>query len=200
VPKKTNQISKKQIDILDAAVQAFQELGYDNASMDYIAKIANASKRTVYNHFPSKEALFMAVMNRFMEEASQLKQITYSSDRTIEDQLSEFAEAKLAVANNPSWLGLMKVSAGVFISHPDLSAQIMARAEDLEDTLAIWLQSATEDGRLVVKNPKLAADVFWSMVGGAFFWPSIFMGTMKTEEAKLMKEELIQTFLARYQK
>ena len=33
--------------ILDAAVKAFQEEGFDNASMDRIAEMADASKRTV---------------------------------------------------------------------------------------------------------------------------------------------------------
>jgi TetR/AcrR family transcriptional regulator of autoinduction and epiphytic fitness len=199
IAKRTD-TSKKRKDILDAAVLAFQELGYDNASMDYIAKVANASKRTVYNHFPSKETLFQEVLNRFMDETSKLKQIIYSEKRSLESQLSDFADAKLAVANNPSWLGLMKVTVGVFITQPDLSVAIMARAEDLEDTLATWLKDATEDGRLEVKNPKLAADIFWSMVGGAFFWPSIFLGPMKPDKTDTMKKELIKTFLARYQK
>ena len=49
-------------------------------------------------------------------------------------------------------------------------------------------------------NPGLAAEVFWAMVGGAFFWPAIFMGPMKAGEARKMKKELIQMFLCRYGK
>lgn len=198
--EKKKPMTKKQVDILDAAVQAFQELGYDNASMDYIAEVASASKRTVYNHFPSKSLLFQEVLNRFIDETAKLKQITYSKKRSLVSQLSDFAEAKLAVANNPSWLGLMKVTVGVFITQPELGAEVLARAEDLDDTLAKWLKDATGDGRLKVKNTKLAADIFWSMVAGAFFWPSIFQGPMKPDEAETMKLEMIETFLARYKK
>ena len=97
-------------------------------------------------------------------------------------------------------MGLMKVTMGVFISNPDLAKQTMLMAEDGEDTLVTWLEAAHGDGRMEVLNAKLAANVFWSMVGGAFFWPSIFMGPMEPEEATAMKKELIQTFLARYQK
>ncbi len=72
------------------------------------------------------------------------------------------------------------------------------RAEDAEDTLRKWLEAADTDGRMKVEHPKLAAEAFWAMVGGAFFWPSIFFGPMKSNDADIMKNELIQIFLARY--
>jgi TetR/AcrR family transcriptional regulator of autoinduction and epiphytic fitness len=197
---KKRDTSKKRTAILNAAVQAFVNEGYDNSSMDRIAEMAGASKRTVYNHFPGKEALFREVLNRFMAEAFALKQIVYTSKRSLEAQLGEFADAKLAVSKNPSWMGLMKMTMGVFISNPDLAKQTMLMAEDVEDTLVTWIEAAHADGRMEVTDTKLAANVFWSMVGGAFFWPSIFMGPMKSKETNAMKKELIQTFLARYQK
>ena len=50
----------KETAIVLAARQAFLARGYDAASMDYIAEQASVSKRTVYNRFRSKEALFAA--------------------------------------------------------------------------------------------------------------------------------------------
>ena len=98
----TNTILKKRNSILDAAIQAFQELGYENASMDYIAELAKASKRTVYNHFSGKEKLFKEVIARFLSEIMQLKQIRYSPDRSLREQLGDFADARIAIARNPS--------------------------------------------------------------------------------------------------
>lgn len=49
---------RKRVAIIDAAIEEFLAAGYDATSMDRIAARANVSKRTVYNHFPSKEALF----------------------------------------------------------------------------------------------------------------------------------------------
>ena len=54
--------TQKRETIISAAIQIFIEEGFDNASMDRIAERANASKRTVYNHFPSKEELFHAAI------------------------------------------------------------------------------------------------------------------------------------------
>ena len=190
--------SKKRESILNAATEAFMKDGYDNSSMDRISELANASKRTVYNHFPSKEDLFRAVLERFFEEIMELKQIKYDPKKSLEAQLSDFADAKIEITKNPSWLGLLKVATAVFITNPDVALETIQRTEDAEDTLAQWLEAATGDRRMEVDNTKLAAEAFWAMVGGAFFWPSIFFGPMKAKEADEMKKELVGIFLAKY--
>ncbi|MBC8142497.1 MAG: TetR/AcrR family transcriptional regulator, partial [Armatimonadetes bacterium] len=48
--------------ILRAAKRAFLYHGYDSVSMDTIAEEAGTTKRTLYNHFGSKEQLFEAVV------------------------------------------------------------------------------------------------------------------------------------------
>jgi AcrR family transcriptional regulator len=50
--------------ILDAARRVFLERGLAGASVDEIASLARAGKPTIYCRFPSKEALFTAVVMR----------------------------------------------------------------------------------------------------------------------------------------
>ncbi|MFG1642719.1 TetR/AcrR family transcriptional regulator [Amycolatopsis sp. NPDC049252] len=50
--------------ILDAAKLAFLEGGFERTSMDAIAARAETSKRSLYAHFPTKDALFLAVVER----------------------------------------------------------------------------------------------------------------------------------------
>jgi hypothetical protein len=101
--------------------------------------------------------------------------------------------------NNPDWLSLMRITAGVFISHPQLAHETMTKIKETEDTLISWLEAAHDQKRLNVPNPKLTANLFWSMVSGAFFWPAIFQEPMTASEIKQIQSELITTFLARYQ-
>ncbi len=190
--------SKKRNSILDAAVKTFQKEGYENASMDRIAEVAKASKRTVYNHFESKEALFHAVLDRFFEEIKPLKQITYDPARSLEDQLSDFARAKVEIVTNPSWLGLMKVTMGVFIRDPNLVQTAMGKAMAGEDTLVTWLNAAKKDGKLTFDNAELTATIFWSLISGGLFWPLLFQDAPAQAELQTLKEELIQVFLSRY--
>src|SRR4051812_20423515 len=50
--------------ILDTAKLAFLESGFERTSMDAIAARAETSKRSLYAHFPTKDALFLAVIER----------------------------------------------------------------------------------------------------------------------------------------
>jgi TetR/AcrR family transcriptional regulator of autoinduction and epiphytic fitness len=133
-----------------------------------------------------------------MEETVPLKHIPYSPKRPLTAQLGAFADAKLAVVKNPTWLGTMKVTVGVFISNPNLAREVMKLAEDEEDYLVTWLEAADADGRLNVPDPTFAADLFWSMVSGALFWPVLFFGAHSIAKTKALKKEIIDMFLTRY--
>ncbi|MEM7164560.1 MAG: TetR/AcrR family transcriptional regulator [Planctomycetota bacterium] len=190
--------SRKRHEILDAAAREFQAVGYDNTSMDRIADSAGASKRTVYNHFASKELLFEAVFDRLKDELQELKRIQYDPERALAEQLGEFVEAKRAVAENPAWLGLMKVATTVFIANPEMARETMARMAQEEDQLVSWLRDAAADGRIRVEDPTRAAQVFWAMVSGGFFWPCLYLGPVSEEAATPLKEDMVALFLARY--
>ena len=54
----------RQRRILDAALRVFSRKGYRDASVDDIAGVSGTSKGGVYFHFPNKEAIFLALLNR----------------------------------------------------------------------------------------------------------------------------------------
>ncbi|MCB9461456.1 MAG: TetR/AcrR family transcriptional regulator [Anaerolineaceae bacterium] len=51
--------------ILDAALDVFSRKGYYDTRMDEIVEEASASKGSIYFHFPNKEKLFMALVEKF---------------------------------------------------------------------------------------------------------------------------------------
>ncbi|MQY20980.1 TetR/AcrR family transcriptional regulator [Nocardia macrotermitis] len=50
--------------ILDTAKLAFLETGFERTAMDTIAARAETSKRSLCAHFPTKDTLFLAVVER----------------------------------------------------------------------------------------------------------------------------------------
>jgi AcrR family transcriptional regulator len=58
---------ERRAKILSAAVQAFARDGYDNTKMDHIAVHAKITKPVLYDHFPSKHALFLAVLEEIRD-------------------------------------------------------------------------------------------------------------------------------------
>jgi len=57
--------------ILDAAAQLLQRWGYSRVTIDDIAKHAGIGKGTVYLHWPNREALFLAVLQRELLQAME---------------------------------------------------------------------------------------------------------------------------------
>lgn len=69
------QLSKKQIKekrIIDAASTLFADVGYKNAKMDDIAKVAGLTKVTLYSYFQSKENLYLAVIYRSFQALTEV--------------------------------------------------------------------------------------------------------------------------------
>lgn len=59
-------VETRQI-ILDASMDLFAQNGYDATSVAEICQMAQVSKGAFYHHFPSKQALFLALMTAWLE-------------------------------------------------------------------------------------------------------------------------------------
>lgn len=200
-PERTSKrdTSQKREAILAAAVQVFIEEGFDNASMDRIAERADASKRTVYNHFTSKDELLHAVIAKFVGQQQALKQIPFDSKRPIEDQLEDFANAILFAVSTPTHLGLTKVLNAMFTRQPEKTSVARAEFAPLEDELERWIRDAKTAGYLDAPDPALAAKVFYGMIEGTLTYPAL-SGCVDPHSVEPLKRELIATFLSRYGK
>jgi AcrR family transcriptional regulator len=62
--------------ILDAAERLLPRFGYKKATLDDVAQEAGVGRRTIYLHFPSKEEVFLAsidrVVDRLLEELGRI--------------------------------------------------------------------------------------------------------------------------------
>ncbi len=77
--------------ILSAAEAAFAEKGYHETLMDEIGEDAGTSKGGLYFHFPSKQYLFFALMDRLA--ASLQREV----ERAIEEQQGALAKVQAAL-------------------------------------------------------------------------------------------------------
>jgi TetR/AcrR family transcriptional regulator, fatty acid metabolism regulator protein len=67
--------------ILDAATQIFANQGYHGTKVDQIVEASSTSKGAVYFHFPSKQEIFLAIVDKFaiLLEGQLLKAIEKES-------------------------------------------------------------------------------------------------------------------------
>ncbi len=80
--------------ILDAALRVFSRRGYRDASVDEIAGESQTSKGGVYFHFPGKEAIFLALLDR---TAERLRTKINEAMATHDDPIAKADAALLAV-------------------------------------------------------------------------------------------------------
>ena len=193
---------RKREAILDAAVREFGTCGFDNTTMDRIAEVANVSKRTVYNHFPSKEDLFKAIVDRLNARCGSGEDLPFDEQIPLERQLLEIGQRYAALIASEDFKDLARVILPRFLQSPTLSEQLVGDTTPIERSFIQWIQAAQRAGQLKQADPSLAARQFLAMINAFVFWPQILSG--KLPVARRQQAVIVQSaanlFLAHYAK
>jgi TetR/AcrR family transcriptional regulator, regulator of autoinduction and epiphytic fitness len=191
---------RKRAAVIEAAIEEFLAAGFDATSMDRIAARASVSKRTVYNHFPSKEALFAAILWQLWDTSDAGETPAYSSAQPLRAQLLRLLQRKLRLMNDEAFLSLARVAIAAGIHSPERARDMVARMGEREEDLTTWIKAAAADGRLKTDDPLFAALQLQGLVKAFAFWPQVTMGQppLGKAEQKLVAESAADMFLARY--
>ncbi|VVN90559.1 TetR/AcrR family transcriptional regulator [Pseudomonas fluorescens] len=192
---------RKRAAIIQAAIAEFRANGFDITSMDKIAATAGVSKRTVYNHFPSKEELFAEILNQLWARLTAEPETSYRPDLPLRDQMRRMLMAKLQMMSEDSFLDLARVAIAATIHSPERAQNMVARMGEREESLTLWIRAAQADGRLKPVEPEFAAQQIQGMLKSFAFWPQISMGlpTLSAERQSTVVESALDMFLACHQ-
>jgi TetR/AcrR family transcriptional repressor of mexJK operon len=146
--------------LLDAACEAFREEGYQ-VSIDRIAARAQVARQTVYNHFPSKEALFAEVVRH----AIQSVLVTLDRDGDVRATLLGFSEAYRAKILSSDGIAIFRTLTAEAPRFPALAKQFFRQGPlTTRKRLAEYLARAMEEGRLKRDDPDFAAEMLTAML------------------------------------
>ena len=188
----------KNAQIIDAAEAEFLEHGFSGASMDRISARAEVSKRTVYKHFESKENLFHELISRHWAKCTAPLAVTYDPNRDIRDQLFELAEAEGQLLTSKDIMLTTRLVMSEFLRQPELAEQNQAKT-DFTASLVKMLEDAAADGKLVLDDPRSAADEFLALIKGRAFWPVVFGAPVVSEtEMKSIIQNSVDMMMSRY--
>lgn len=104
--KSIRNAEEKQNSIVQAALVLFLKQGYGDTSMDAVSRQAGVTKQTVYRYYPSKETLFVAVMEKIRTEEAAPYEFGSGS---LAEELSSFGRQLLAFHLTPSALGVYRM-------------------------------------------------------------------------------------------
>ncbi|QXI27351.1 TetR/AcrR family transcriptional regulator [Pseudomonas vanderleydeniana] len=167
---------RKREAIIQAAIAAFRADGFEVASMDRIAAKAEVSKRTVYNHFQSKEELFSEILRRLWATSAAQLDMTYHSQRPLREQLRELLMRKMRLFNDSNFLDLARVVIAATIHVPERAQEMVARLASQEDGFKQWIRDAQADGKFKAADPEFASHQIYGLLKTFAFWPQITLG------------------------
>ena len=84
---------ERRAQLLSAALELFTAAGYHSAAMDQIADRANVSKPVLYQHFPSKLELYLAVLDLHIDSLVFAIQKAIAEHRSNADRVKATVEA-----------------------------------------------------------------------------------------------------------
>lgn len=191
---------KKRQNILSAAEQLFCELGVEATSMDAVAAQAQVSKRTVYNHFATKDVLFRAIVESMQAQLAAPEEIVYRPGRPLAMQLQAIARQEIALLLSENFLAIARIAFVQLLQNPALAKSLSSKPLGCIQYLETFLASAVASDALVIEDIPFAAKQFVYQLKALIFYPSLLgfeppAGAAQTQ----IVMETVAMFLARYQ-
>lgn len=88
---KRHQPEETRARILQAAMECFAQYGYDAVGVAEICRRAGVTKGGFYHHFPSKQALFLELLNRWLGGLATQMEATRRGAATVPEGLRQMA-------------------------------------------------------------------------------------------------------------
>lgn len=197
---KTRSELKKEA-IIEGAQRAFQQFGIADTSMDRISEIAKVSKRTIYNHFASKEILVTHIIKEIWGTAVLSFDAPYTSAKDLKAQLVEILINELSVLTKPQIIELSRVVVGHCLFSPNNFKKEIAEFFGQETALLKWIKAAMKDGKLKDGDPVIAREQIMSLLKGQGLWPQILHAEapLDTDAQVALADQTADFFLGYYQ-
>ena len=163
--KDRSEITKNRI--IQAATRCFAEQGYNAAGVSEICKVAGVSKGAFYHHFPSKNALFLALLTYWLDDLDL-------SLAAIVESSSSFSEMLVTMG------GMMEDIFEVYVDQIPILFEFWMQAgrdkeiwqaavapmEHYQHYFADLIQKGIDAGNLEPVNPNYAAHTVISFAVG----------------------------------
>lgn len=190
---------KKRIQILDAAEDLFHSVGVEHTSMDQLALQAQVSKRTVYNHFATKELLFQAILQRMSDKLSQGNIVRFDASTPIASQLTKIARDEVALLSSDAFLRVARIAIMQVMKQPTLAQSMNDNALGCKRYLEGFLTDACQAKVLQIADIPFASKQFIYQLKSFVFYPALF-GLQQSDiaEQQHIIDQTVQMFLARY--
>jgi TetR/AcrR family transcriptional repressor of nem operon len=134
-------------EVLDKAIQLFWAQGYEKTSMHELVNFMGIHRRSIYDTFGDKHALFMKALERYEAKQTNKMKFLVEKRKPIKELIRELLESTLRNEGEP--LGCFLVNSGVELGvlDPEVASLVdesYSRAEELLTNLVLEGQQTGE--------------------------------------------------------
>lgn len=189
-------------ELLDVAAEVFIREGFRAASTNEIARRANSSKTTFYSRFPSKEQLFLAVIERRMAHKLHEAAAGLPEEPPVAETLRSYAAALIRAVLSKDQLALVRVISMESVNFPELGKRFYELGPKRgEAIMAAYFAKQVEKGRLSDDDTNQMAQHFLSLItGGPIRWFVLAFDPSTPSRSALQRHinAAIETFMRAY--
>lgn len=153
--------------ILDAAVRQFAIAGYNAASVDHICAEAGVSKGAFYHHFPTKQNLFLALLEGWLQNVDM--GLDAARQETVPQTLTHMTDLLPAIFATADERLPMFLEFWLQASRDERVWQAtIAPYQHYQEHFAKLIEDGMAEGTLKTIDPQIAARVIVSLAVGMF--------------------------------
>ena len=157
-----------QRQVLDIAVSAFIEHGYDATSMGVLAERLGLSKSAIYHHFPSKGDLLRLALDEALTALEGVLTTPDAASGPAADRLAVVLRGAVVVLVDklPYVTLLLRVH-----GNTDVEREALARRRAFDRTVAALVGEACEEGSLRSDiDPRIVTRLLFGMINSIVEW------------------------------
>lgn len=188
--------------ILEAAEQCFAQHGYDAAGVAEICRCAGVSKGAFYHHFPSKQALFLELLEEWLGRVDAQLEAGLAAASTVPEALVRMAEMVQPVFREgggrlPFFLEFWNKAA----REPEVWQATIAPYRRYKEFFRHMVERGIAEGTLHPVDPEMAAQVIVSLAVGLVLqglvdpdgadWGQVTQGAVRVLLAGLQTENMV---------
>jgi len=189
---------EKRAQIVAAATELFLELGYDRTSLARIAESSGVSRSTLFKQFPSKAALFDAIVTEAWSSADE-EDPPPAGDVVV--GLRTIGRRYAELLSGARMTDLFRIVIAELPRFPELAdAQFTHGKLPYFASVRRYLLAEHEAGTVQIEDVDLAATQFLGMIANYVFWPTLLVPgwEVSAERAAQVVDEAVRTTAARY--
>ncbi|NJD05242.1 MAG: TetR/AcrR family transcriptional regulator [Methylococcaceae bacterium] len=188
--------------VLEAAEQQFLEQGFERTSVEAVAKASGVSKMTIYSYFPTKKALFEAVIDKRVDAAFDFENAANLTPADPRAALTVIGRHFLGLIRADDVICKQRVLyAEAGVQQDACSAFFQQGPLNIVARVRAYLDGAVAAGSLELHDAEAGADQFLSLfLGTADIKAMLGLGKPTAEEDERLLERNVEMFMRAYGK